>query len=613
VSEAGKRVLRRRPAGGVLAALYAMAGIAVLIILIVNSQSSGKPAALGGSGHAPGPLTSTYVYARDGTPIALYYLVPSDPPAHGVPTLLRITRYPLAALDLAQAQQLAELGFAVVVEEERGTGASGGTWRLPWSPALVSDARDVLGWVTAQAWSDGRVATWGISYDGGAAEAAAASGSPAVRAAAPLFIGTDPYADIVYPGGVFNRWFMAHWTQSNEGFDAGHGYQPMSTDPDGTIFREAIREHRRNLSTLKVTERAPYRNSPLAGLTYAAVSWFSRLQATHDDVPEYGIDGWFDSAFARGALTRFLYGAGTEYLEIGPWNHGGTVALDPLRPGSRLPVGQATFEPVLRQMAADLTGHPPKGDVHTLRYFTLGEDRWHTASTWPPAGVSDAALGLSSGGGLGEGGGGSPDRYVVDRSASTGGENRWHTTLAQDPVRYGDLCQTDQRLLDYTSPPLARSVTVTGTPWAGLSFAANRRDASVFAYLEGVAPDGYVSYLTEGELRAEDRATSGFGPLGPVHPFTRKAARPLEPGRPTTLNLGLLPISARIPAGDRIRLALAGADAGTFATVPAHGPISFHIYHDAVHASALHLPVAGGAASIAFGPGHPLPASCPAG
>ena len=38
----------------------------------------------------------------------------------------------------------------------------------------------------------------------------------------------------------------------------------------------------------------------------------------------------------------------------------------------------------------------------------------------------------------------------------------------------------------------------------------------------------------------------------------------MVPGRPEDVDLALLPLSAHVPAGWRLRLALAGADAGTF-------------------------------------------------
>jgi putative CocE/NonD family hydrolase len=133
---------------------------------------------------------------------------------------------------------------------------------------------------------------------------------------------------------------------------------------------------------------------------------------------------------------------------------------------------------------------------------------------------------------------------------------------------------------------------ITGTPSVSLRFSSTSKDAAVFAYLEAVAPGGKVAYLTEGELRASDRATSGFDALGPVHPFTREAARPLG-AAPVDLEIGLLPIAARVPAGYRLRIAIAGADAGSFERIPARGPATFTIGRGGNRGSFLSLPVMG--------------------
>jgi predicted acyl esterase len=45
---------------------------------------------------------------------------------------------------------------------------------------------EVAAWAARQPWSNGRVGTFGISYDGNTAELAAAVDQPAIRAVMPL-------------------------------------------------------------------------------------------------------------------------------------------------------------------------------------------------------------------------------------------------------------------------------------------------------------------------------------------------------------------------------------------------------------------------------------------
>jgi putative CocE/NonD family hydrolase len=596
---------------------YIVVGVAGLVLLLVKALSDdggGKPPAADAG--VPSGDRSQYVRARDGTPLAVSYSLPQAASTGRVPTFLRISRYPVGPAETGQAGILTGNGFAVVTLDDRGTGASRGRWRLPWTPTEVADSADVVRWIARQPWSNGRVATYGFSYDGGAAEAAASSGVPGLRAAAPLFIGSDPYLDIVYPGGIFNRWFMAAWTESNRSFDAGEGYDALDSDPGSTIYDRALADHKANVSTYDATRRAPFRDSPLAGSSYAAISGLARQpRVARAGVVEYALDGWWDSGFARGALARFVQGRSSQVLTIGPWNHGGEQGLDPLRPAGRTPpLGDSDVAGVARALAEAMAAPEPPQPTYRLRYYTLGEGRWHTTSSWPPQGVRTSSVYLTRTRSMAtnrpRARRAAPVRYRVDRSATTGHSNRWHGTLAGAPVRYPNRCVADRKLLTYTSPPLARPLEVTGTPWVRLELAATSPDASVHTYFEDVAPDGTVSYISEGELRALNRATTGFGPLGPIHPFTRRAARPLHPGRPAALNIGLMPISARFPSGHRLRIAIAGADADTFATLPARGGTTFSLYHQRVHASSLHLPVRGGAAQFLAG-ARPLPRRCP--
>jgi pimeloyl-ACP methyl ester carboxylesterase len=50
-------------------------------------------------------------------------------------------------------------GYAVVVVDVRGTGASFGQWRSPWQPEERADSREVIDWIVSQPWSNQQVAT----------------------------------------------------------------------------------------------------------------------------------------------------------------------------------------------------------------------------------------------------------------------------------------------------------------------------------------------------------------------------------------------------------------------------------------------------------------------
>ncbi len=113
---------------------------------------------------------------------------------------------------------LTEKGFAVMVMDDRGTGASGGKWEA-WGQRTQEDYKEVLNWIQAQPWSDSKVATTGESYMGitslllAEADAArVAEGKPraveAVWADIPM---ADAYRDVTFQGGALDSGFMPLW------------------------------------------------------------------------------------------------------------------------------------------------------------------------------------------------------------------------------------------------------------------------------------------------------------------------------------------------------------------------------------------------------------------
>jgi putative CocE/NonD family hydrolase len=125
----------------------------------------------------------------------------------------------------------------------------------------------------------------------------------------------------------------------------------------------------------------------------------------------------------------------------------------------------------------------------------------------------------------------------------------------------------DDSLLTFTSGPLPASIHVLGFPVVTIRLATSGTDGAVYVYLEDVDPDGEVSYLTEGCLRfLHRRTTSPAEPvrLGVPRTFARSDALRVVPGNPMGLTVQLLPVSAVVPAGHRVRVAIAGHDASSF-------------------------------------------------
>lgn len=138
-------------------------------------------------------------------------------------------------------------------------------------------------------------------------------------------------------------------------------------------------------------------------------------------------------------------------------------------------------------------------------------------------------------------------------------------------------------------------IEITGVPVVSIEASSTATEGAFYAYLEDVAPDGRVTYITEGSLRALDRKTSDEKPpyeyFGPYHSFEREDGEPLVPGEIARIEIGLSATSVRVEAGHRIRVAIAGHDASTFVRLPENGTPEITVYRNGKRASFIELPV----------------------
>ena len=133
-----------------------------------------------------------------------------------------------------------------------------------------------------------------------------------------------------------------------------------------------------------------------------------------------------------------------------------------------------------------------------------------------------------------------------------------------------------------------------GSPWVHLELQSTHTDGAVLVYLEDVDADGRSRYVTEGGLRLLHRRIDedpGIETFGPAHSFSRESAWPMVPGETAEIEIRLNPISVKIASGHRVRLAIAGADAGSFARIPADGTPTLTVERRAARPSFIELPV----------------------
>jgi len=138
----------------------------------------------------------TYVPMSDGTKIAKAFVGTWGPTYTILPNRKSI-------------QTLTANGYAIVVADMRGTGASSG-YTAPMSPQLKKDGIEMINWIADQDWSDGKVGMQGPSYLGWIQLAIASEKPEALKCINPSIMGMDIYMEAQKQGGIL----MTKWSQN---------------------------------------------------------------------------------------------------------------------------------------------------------------------------------------------------------------------------------------------------------------------------------------------------------------------------------------------------------------------------------------------------------------
>src|SRR5262245_8361681 len=559
-------------------------------------------------------LRAVYITMPAVVNIAAYLRVPKDLSADTkLPTMLTQTRYWRATEGRqpgANDRSWVNHGYAVVATDVRGTGASFGRWPAPWSRDEIRDMGDVVKWIVAQPWSNGKVVTTGTSYTANTAELTAVSNHPAVKAVIPRFSDFDLYKQLAMPGGLFNDFMAREWGNAVAAMDRHEkrgnppiGVRPVDDDKDRKLLEAAVRDHQQNPSIYEASKEITFRDDKPKGWNFSMddVSTFSfRREFERSKVPIQGWASWLDAGTAEGALARFMTFDNPQRLVIGPWSHGAGYHASPFLPPDTPtdPGPPAQSREVMCFLDLSLKGNANAPSEKELIYYTLGEEKWKTTKVWPlPEAsmkrwyfaadnrLSPSAPAIQSG----------EDKYAVDFDATTGRRNRWYTQMGGGDVVYPDRAEADKRLLTYTSAPMEADTEITGHPVVTLQVASTVPDCAFIVYLEDVDENGRVTYITEGLLRAVHHKISGETqpyklPI-PYHSFKRKDAQPLVAGQTAKITFGLYPTSVLIKKGHRIRIAIAGADKDTFVRLPADGTPVITVARNKGRPSFIDLPV----------------------
>ncbi len=521
-------------------------------------------------------------------------------------------------------------GYAFVIADMRGTGASFGS-QIPFTPPIAEDGKELIDWISSQAWSNGKVGMMGQSYLGWIQLMVAAKKPKALACIMPEVILCDAYTEGIHPGGIdaiawINRYSGLLQGVNLNNFDPGNLRLPTSpvVDEDGDgdlsdeiplmgkdgsfidkgepvypdgkkrkgIYYRATMEHKRNiLFTSFARKYAPYIDSReqkmFGNFRYMEGSpgWYLN-EIIKSGIPVYNIGGWFDG-FAKGAPKLFatMQGKTKARLHIAPRFH-----YPPYISKSYMKYfnydadykKQITIERLrffdfyLKGIRNGFDNEPP------VNIYVMNSG-WRSENEWPLKRQKFTPFYMNTGGVLATAGSAEGvDKYHVDftHSSSYGRNNvnRWLMMYVPDGLM--ERTGPDKKCLYYETSELKENLEVTGHPVINLWVSSNRDDGDFFVYLADVDESGKSLYVTEGQLRAgwknvynDDTQTEGKVDIKPDLPWhgykkDQYTAKPLSGGKAIELSFDLMPTSWLFKKGHKIRIAIACADCNNFEMNP---------------------------------------------
>ncbi len=494
-------------------------------------------------------------------------------------------------------------GYIVVSVDRPGTGAS---FSSPTPGSMETAAKfenEIIDWIAAQPWSDGRVGMYGDSQQAMVQFAAASAGNPHLKAIMPAASDIEMYEAVEYPGGVFNTAFNGLVAKSLPLLDALA--TPVDSDPDGVLLAEARQERiSANNSQVAIQSmlQTPFRdiinqfgiNPWDTGDLYQLVD---RINQSHTAI--YMTVGWYDIFTADMfywykalSVPRRLTVRPTDHSQVSASSEDLDYAAEALR----------WFDYWLKGIKNGIMDEQP---IHYYVQDGPKKGTWQTSNQWPLASQKPTTYYFGQGktGSVASVNDGSlvpaspaeasaADAYTVDYTTTTGTKSRW--VAVEEAHDYPDLSSHDAKALTYPTPPLEADLEVTGHPVVHLWLSTAAPDLDVFVYLEEVDAKGKSTYITEGDLRASHRKLSAapFNNLGlPYHSHFLTDQQPIPSGEPFELVFSLLPTSYRFHAGSRIRITVAFADAGNFDTPVITPAPALQVLRDTGHPSYVDLPI----------------------
>ncbi len=368
------------------------------------------------------------------------------------------------------------INYNYLVADWRGFYSSGSADSIGYDRGL--DGYDLVEWIAAQGWSNGKVGTWGASALGIIQFMTAKHQPPHLTCCVPIIADAKTaYTDYYYGGNYLKEL---------------------------TVMRDSLGFTPENI----ILEHYKY-----------DIFWtLAELLTNYPDsigVPMLLVTGWYDHNDDAPLNMFYALRESSEpsvrdkhKFMVGPWTHSGVGRLEqgeltyPNGVDSLRGISFRIFDHYLLELNNGYETEP------VIRYYMLGENEWRTTDDWYTVSDHTDTLYFLENGILSNdppGTTNTPDSFYYDPinpCPSIGGNrfNPFNSSVIVGPRDQRDSVESRSDVLLYSTPILSEPLTITGNSQVKLSVSSNCEDTDFSVRLTDVYPDG-LSMLICGGIR----------------------------------------------------------------------------------------------------------------
>ncbi|MBO0344146.1 CocE/NonD family hydrolase [Roseibium sp. CAU 1637] len=485
----------------------------------------------------------TYITLKDGTRLATRIWMPEGAEADKVPTVLEFLPYRKRGgtdpRDESTYPVFAAAGIAGVRVDIRGSGESDGVIDGEYTPRELSDAVEVIDWIAAQSWSNGKVGMMGISWGGFNCLQVAALKPEPLKAVISIASTVDRYNDDIHYKNGCHLYAQLSWAATMLAYS--------SRTPDKALVGDKWKD-----MWMERLEGEPFFMEEWIDHQTRDAFWaHGSICEDFDSFPAEAmvIAGWADGY--RNTPLKAIEGMPKKAKAlVGPWVH--------KYPHFAFPKPRADFhgeaitwwnrwlrdeengaEHIPQMRAYILDGPRPALRRESDPGFWVAKQEWSKPETQVFAVNAKGKL-TSDGDAAGIG------SVFVKTPLDCGTASGEWFTLKPDAEMAGDQRQDDAGALVFETAPLSDEAVFLGAPELSLDLSCEADWENLVVRIVDVHPDG-----------TSTRAS--YGVLNLAHRESNATPSALPQGETVAVKMQLDAFGYRFQPGHRIRIALATA------------------------------------------------------